>query len=95
MSCQDSIRPAAALGITSVPGGNTNPEVKLLQKVLLGIPHLTHKSQVHTGVVDYPQAGHLYWSVGSFQLMVRIVKNMYYISLYVTQGEMDRVLRGE
>lgn len=40
-----------AFGITSMPGANTNPEVKFLQSVFLGIPHLAHKSQVHTGLV--------------------------------------------
>lgn len=84
-SCQDSTRPAIALGITSMPSGNTNPEVKLLQSVFLGILHLVHKSQVHTGLVNYPQAGHLHRSVDSFQLMARIV-NMYYMYIYVTHS---------
>lgn len=85
-SHQDSARPATALGITSVPGGNSNPEAKLLQSVFLGIPHLAHKSQVHTGIVDYPQAGCLHRFVASFQLMTRIVNNMYYIYIYVTHN---------
>lgn len=73
----DSTRSAAALEITRVPGGNTNPEVKFPQSVFLGIPHLAHKSQVQRGLVDFPQAGHLYKSVGSFLLMTRIVNNIY------------------
>lgn len=57
----------------SEPGGNTNPEVKLLQTVFIGMPHPGHKSQVHTDWVDYPQVGHLHRSVDSFQLMTRMV----------------------
>jgi len=82
-SHQDSIRPATALGINGVPGGNTNPEVKLRPSVFLGIPHLAHKSQAHTGLVDYPQVEHLHRSVDSFQLVTRIVNNMYYMYVYV------------